>query len=139
MRVIVIWDRFWSCNVLALDILRRLVARHGPGLVIVHGGGTGTDRSFADACKGLGIVTEVHPLSDEDAGPVAIARTVLVRREPVAGDRGQHADDRPRPVGPSQLGAVDEPQLRLARIPAPEDAEERQAAGAATGARGGLG
>jgi hypothetical protein len=74
MHVIVTGDRFWACNVLAVDIPRRLVARHGPGLVIVHGGGTGVDQSFADACKGLGIVTEVHPVPDEDAGPVAVAR-----------------------------------------------------------------
>jgi hypothetical protein len=74
MRVIVTGDRFWSCHQLATAILRRLVARYGPDIVIVHGDATGVDESFATAAKGLGIAVEAHP-ADWDrlgkrAGPI---------------------------------------------------------------------
>jgi hypothetical protein len=36
-------------------LLGRLVARYGPGVVIVHGGDTGVDESFATAARGLGV------------------------------------------------------------------------------------
>ncbi|WP_240911583.1 DUF2493 domain-containing protein [Paludisphaera soli] len=32
-----------------------------PGFTIVHGGATGIDQSFAEACAELGIPQEVHP------------------------------------------------------------------------------
>jgi len=51
-------DRFWACYQLAVTILRRLVARYGPEIVIVHGGDPGVDESFAMACRGLGITVE---------------------------------------------------------------------------------
>jgi hypothetical protein len=54
-------DRFWPCHKLAAAILRRLVARYGPGIVIVHGDDTGVEESFATAAKGLRITTEAHP------------------------------------------------------------------------------
>jgi len=58
MRIVVTGDRFWPCNQLAVTILRRLVARYGPDIVIVHGGDPGVDESFAMACKGLRITVE---------------------------------------------------------------------------------
>jgi hypothetical protein len=58
MRIVVTGDRFWPCNQLAVAILRRLVARYGPDIVIVHGGDPGVDESFAMACKGLGFAVE---------------------------------------------------------------------------------
>lgn len=66
MRIIVCGDRLWSCHKLAAGVLQRLVARYGPDLVIVHGGGTGVEESFDAACKGLGIATEAHPVSDRE-------------------------------------------------------------------------
>jgi hypothetical protein len=66
--------RFWACNNLAAQSLRRLVARYRPDLVIVHGGGPGVDESFATAARGLGIAVEPHPADrdrlGERAGPV---------------------------------------------------------------------
>jgi hypothetical protein len=61
MRVIVTGDRFWPCHQLAAAILRRLVARYGPDIVIVHGDDTGVEESFATAAKGLRIQTEAYP------------------------------------------------------------------------------
>src|SRR5258708_269331 len=74
MRIIVTGDRFWACHRLAAAILRRLVKRYGPAIVIVHGDAPGVDESFATACRGLGIEVEAHP-ADWDrlgkrAGPI---------------------------------------------------------------------
>ena len=41
--------------------LTRLLARHGPGLVIVHGGTEGVDLSFAEAAEDAGVEAEAHP------------------------------------------------------------------------------
>ena len=61
MRVIVCGDRAWYCPELAEAVVNRLLARYGPGLVVVHGGDTGVDRSFAEACGDLGVEQEAHP------------------------------------------------------------------------------
>jgi hypothetical protein len=47
-------------------VIRRLVKRYGEDIVIVHGGATGVDESFATTCKGLGIAGEGHPVTDEE-------------------------------------------------------------------------
>jgi hypothetical protein len=60
MRILVTGDRFWGCHELAAAILRRLVARYGKDIVIVHGGAPGVDESFATASRGLGIAVEPH-------------------------------------------------------------------------------
>ena len=65
MRILITGDRFWNCNDLAAGIIRRLVKRYGPDIVIVHGGATGVDESFATAAKGLGVAVEAHPVTDE--------------------------------------------------------------------------
>jgi hypothetical protein len=61
MRIVVAGDRFWNCHTLAASVIRRLVERYGPGIVIVHGDGTGVDESFATAARGLGVAVEAHP------------------------------------------------------------------------------
>ena len=66
MRVIVTGDRNWNAPELAEEVLNRLLARYGPGLVIVHGEATGIDRSFAHACGELEIEQEAHPARWED-------------------------------------------------------------------------
>jgi hypothetical protein len=83
MRLLITRGRFWQCNELAAAILRRLVARYGPGITVIHGGATGVDEAFATACRGLGIKTEAHPVTDEDwkrlgkrAGPLRNARMI---------------------------------------------------------------
>ena len=60
MRIIVTGDRNWRANDLAEEVLTRLLFKHGPGLVIVHGGSAGIDRAFAEACGELGIRQETH-------------------------------------------------------------------------------
>jgi hypothetical protein len=65
MRVLITGDRFWACRDLATAILRRLIQRYGPDLVIVHGGGCGVDQSFDTACHELGIKVEAHPVNHE--------------------------------------------------------------------------
>ena len=47
-------------------MLNRLLIRYGPGLVIVHGGATGINRSFAKACGELGVEQEAHPARWEE-------------------------------------------------------------------------
>jgi hypothetical protein len=77
MRILVTGDRFWFDPKLAAEIIRRLVDRYGSDIVIVHGGATGVDESFAMAAKGLGIAAEAHPVTDQEwqrlgkrAGPI---------------------------------------------------------------------
>lgn len=64
MRIFVTGDRNWFAPDLAEQVLNRLLARYGPGLVIVHGGATGIDRSFAEACGELGIEQKAHPAAE---------------------------------------------------------------------------
>lgn len=75
MRIIVTGDRNWYAPELAEQVLNRLLLRYGPGLVIVHGGATGIDRSFAEACGDLGIDQEAHPARWEELdAPEAVIR-----------------------------------------------------------------
>jgi hypothetical protein len=59
MRIIIAGDRFWSCRELAESTLRRLIVRHGPDIVIVHGGAPAVDHSFAEACRALGVKADL--------------------------------------------------------------------------------
>ena len=75
MRIIVTGDRNWYAPDLAEQVLNRLLLRYGPGLVIVHGGATGIDRSFAEACGELGVEQEAHPAGWDDLDhPEAVIR-----------------------------------------------------------------
>jgi hypothetical protein len=60
MRMLVLGDRCLECRELATTILRRLLARYGPDIVIIHGGESGVDESFSAACQELGLTTEVR-------------------------------------------------------------------------------
>ena len=66
MRVIVTGNRNWYAPDLAEQVVSRLLVRYGPGLVIVHGGATGIDRSFAEVCDDLGVEQEAHPARWEE-------------------------------------------------------------------------
>jgi hypothetical protein len=66
MRVIVTGDRNWYAPDLAKEVVNRLLVKHGAGLVIVHGGATGIDQSFAEACTELGVEQEGHPARSDD-------------------------------------------------------------------------
>jgi hypothetical protein len=61
MRVIITGDRNWYAPELAAEVVRRLLVRYGPDLVIAHGGAPGIDWSFTQACGDLGAKVEVHP------------------------------------------------------------------------------
>jgi hypothetical protein len=71
MRILITSDRHWRCDDLAEQILGRLLARYGPGLVIIHGGAAGVDNSFAMACENLGITTEPELADWKGLGNVA--------------------------------------------------------------------
>jgi hypothetical protein len=71
MSILIAGDRFWICPKLATSIVRRLVARYGPGITIIHGGGPGVDNSFTSACRGLGIGTEPHLADWKGLGNIA--------------------------------------------------------------------
>jgi hypothetical protein len=82
MRVIVTGDRNWYAPELAADVVKRLLVRYGPDLVVVHGGATGIDWSFTQACGNLGIKVEVHPAGWDD-----LERTGAVIRQNTHGVR----------------------------------------------------
>lgn len=58
MRIVMGGDRSWRCDALATAIVRRMVARYGPGIVIAHDGGPGVDQSFSLACRALGVAID---------------------------------------------------------------------------------
>jgi hypothetical protein len=61
MRVMITGDRNWYASELAAEVVKRLLIRYGPDLVVVHGGATGIDWSFTQACGARGVKVEVHP------------------------------------------------------------------------------
>jgi hypothetical protein len=72
MRVIITGDRNWYAPELAAEVVKRLLVRYGPDLVIVHGAAPGIDWSFTQACADRGVKVEAHParwddLDDPDA------------------------------------------------------------------------
>src|SRR5262249_47484685 len=83
MRILMTGDRFRACHKLAAEIIRRLVERCGPEVVIVHGSSTGVDGSFATEAKGSGVAVEADPVNDGEwpslakcAGPIRNGRMV---------------------------------------------------------------
>jgi hypothetical protein len=85
MRVLITGDRSWVCRELAEQVIRRLMFRYGPDVVIVHGGATGVDEAFATSAERLGVNTEAHPVTGEDwqrvgkrAGPLRNAHMVAL-------------------------------------------------------------
>jgi hypothetical protein len=72
MRVVIGGDQFWPCHRLAAGVLRRMAARYGPDIVIVHGDETGVAESFAMAARGQRIKTEPHATDFGHLGDGAI-------------------------------------------------------------------
>ena len=68
MRIVVVGDKEWSCPDLASRLLRRLVARYGRDLVIIHGNEPGVDASFAAAATELGITAEARVIDRKNTG-----------------------------------------------------------------------
>jgi hypothetical protein len=71
MCILITGDCHWRCDELAEQIVNRLLARYGPGLVIVHGGAPGVDNAFARPCRELGIVGEPHLADWKGLGNIA--------------------------------------------------------------------
>jgi hypothetical protein len=63
MRIVIAGDRHWHCPDLGLTIMRRLLARYGPEIVIALGGYPGVDWSFSTACRKIGVEVDIY-LSD---------------------------------------------------------------------------
>jgi len=61
MRILIVGEPKWYAPELAEQVLSRLMARYGPSLTIVHGGGKGIDQAFAEACDDASIEQERHP------------------------------------------------------------------------------
>jgi hypothetical protein len=72
MRIVVTGDRMWACDKLALAVLKRLIARYGREIFIVHGGSPGVDESFNQACKHLGISVEARLPNWGQTGPPTV-------------------------------------------------------------------
>lgn len=67
MRIVITGDTGWECRELASRVLRRLVARYGPDIVIIHGNESGVDSSFA-AAKELGLTAEARVIDRSQTG-----------------------------------------------------------------------
>ena len=85
MRILIAGDHDWRCTDLAERVVRRLIARYGTQLVIVHGYNSGVDTAFDDAARAAGIVTEPHAITGVErnyfkhrAGPLRNARMVML-------------------------------------------------------------
>lgn len=74
IRILITGDREWACPGIAEEVVTRLVARYGLGVVIVHGGAKGVDLSFELAAREQGLATEVHEADwkkhGRKAGPI---------------------------------------------------------------------
>ena len=68
MRIVVIGDTGWECHDLAARVLRRLVARYGPEIVVIHGNEPGVDSSFAAAAKEIGVTAEARVIERKGTG-----------------------------------------------------------------------
>jgi hypothetical protein len=68
MRIVVTGDKDWSCPDLAARILRRLVARYGRDIVIIHGNEPGVDASFDAAAKEMGLIVETRVIDRKNTG-----------------------------------------------------------------------
>lgn len=68
IRVLVTGDREWACLGIAEAVVTRLVARYGPGVMIIHGGAKGVDLSFELAAREQEVATEVHEADWEKHG-----------------------------------------------------------------------
>jgi hypothetical protein len=68
VRIVITGDTGWECRELAARVLRRLVARYGPDIVIIHGNEPGVDSSFAAAAKELGVTAEARVMDRHRTG-----------------------------------------------------------------------
>jgi hypothetical protein len=83
MRILICGEHDWRCSDLAERVIRRLIARYGTQLVIVHGFNSGADTAFEVAAQAARLTTELHAITGVDrnyfkerAGPLRDARMV---------------------------------------------------------------
>jgi hypothetical protein len=98
MRIIVTGDRRWYAPELAEQVLNRLLLRHGPDLVIVHGGDTGIDHSFSEACGELGVEQEAHQARWEELDHTEVVIRYDMRNRPYNANAG--------PIGNAEMVAA---------------------------------
>jgi YspA, cpYpsA-related SLOG family len=67
-RIVITGDPGWECRELASRVLRRLVARYGRDIVIIHGNEPGVDQAFAAAAKEVGVTAEVRVIDRKNTG-----------------------------------------------------------------------
>ena len=79
MRIVIGGETSWRCDDLAAAILRRLIARYGPGLVIAHLGRCGVDQSFSLACHALGTAIDYRPIEFGRVGDFAYEHREMFR------------------------------------------------------------
>jgi YspA, cpYpsA-related SLOG family len=60
MRIVADGDQDWECYEMATRVLRRIVARYGPDIVVIHGNEPGVDQAFAAAATELVVTAEVR-------------------------------------------------------------------------------
>ena len=60
VRIIVTGDRHWRAPDFAKQIVSRLLPKYGPDIVIVRGGFPGIDYSVAEACRELGVQSDLY-------------------------------------------------------------------------------
>jgi hypothetical protein len=124
MRILVSGDHKWRCTQLAEKITRRLIARYGTEVVIVHGFNSGVDTAFEDAARAAGLATEAYAITGlernyfgERAGPLRNARMVklgadlciVVRRNLAASSNTKNCAAQATAAGvPTYLIASDE-------------------------------
>jgi hypothetical protein len=68
MRIVCAGDKDWSYPNLATRILRRLVARYGRDIIIIHGNEPGVDASFGAAAKEMGLNVEARVINRKNTG-----------------------------------------------------------------------
>jgi hypothetical protein len=98
MRIEVTGDRAWACDELALATVKRLIARYGREITVVHGGCRGVDESFNKACANLGVAVEAPVANSPQTGTPTIAnrnRELIKPGADLCSDRRPSRLDRP--------------------------------------------
>jgi hypothetical protein len=80
MRIVIGGETSWRCDDLASAIVRRLIARYGPDLVIAHRGRPGVDQSFSLVCHAMGTKIDFRPVEFGRVGDFAYEHREMLRR-----------------------------------------------------------
>src|SRR5271163_2081087 len=70
MHIILTGDQFSPCHWLAQTMLRRLLNRYSPDIVIIHGSDTGVDETVKLVAKCMRLKTEKHLVDSGHLMPI---------------------------------------------------------------------